>query len=605
MGRYPHIHAAFMQKSAVCSRVKVLCRVPGSWPSPLSSLLHEVILALQQSWRISVQACGRGRWSTERIADGLALAIIGAVAIIAALTFRDYGLGWDDYVHAEYGGLLVNLYSSGFTDERALSFVNLYAYGGGFDLLSALVAKVLPFGLFETRRLMGAIVGLVGIALTWRLGRRVGGPLAGLIAVALLATCPLYYGNMYMNAKDAPFAVAMVFLTLSLVRALEEYPRPSPINYAMVGAAVGLAVGTRALAGVAIFNMLAALGLLIVVEGRRQGLRKASISLGHFVVPLIPALLLGYAVMAIVWPWSVTEPLNPLRAAEYFSHFFEKPWNELFDGLVVPVPEMPRRYVPTLFLLKEPEVFLLLGIGGTAAALVVAFRRDIAPTRRAILVLLAFAAMFPIALATLTRPAMYNGIRHFVFVAPAMAVLGGLAGAWIAERLWQAWRPAAAFAVAALLVGLFLPIKEMVKLHPYQYTHFNVISGGIRAADDRYMLDYWGLAFKEAAHELRAKLTEAIETPTDKRRWRVAICGPQRPAQVELGPEFRVIWDPKGADFALSLGEFYCSQLAEPVLVEIQREGVVYARVYDIRGRTVTSLNVPQHPFASVDKPHL
>jgi 4-amino-4-deoxy-L-arabinose transferase-like glycosyltransferase len=551
---------------------------------------------LQQSWRISARARGPVRWSTERIADGLALTIIGAVAIIAALTFRDYGLGWDDYVHAEYGGLLVNLYSSGFTDERALSFVNLYAYGGGFDLLSALAAKVLPFGLFETRRLMGAIVGLVGIVLTWRLGRRVGGPLAGLIAVALLATCPLYYGNMYMNAKDAPFAVAMVFLTFSLARALEQYPRPSPINCAMVGAAVGLTLGTRVLGGVAIFNVLAALGLLLVVEARREGLRKAGVSLGQFVVPLVPALMLGYAVMAIVWPWSVTEPLNPLRAAEYFSHFFEKPWNELFDGMVVPVPEMPRRYVPTLFLLKEPEVFLLLGVGGAAGALVAAFRRDIAATRRAILVLLVFAAMFPIALATLTRPAMYNGIRHFVFVAPAMAVLGGVAGAWVAERLWRVWRPAAAFVAAALLVGLLLPVKEMVKLHPYQYTHFNVISGGIRAADDRYMLDYWGLAFKEAAHELRTKLTEAMETPTDKRRWRVAICGPQRPAQVELGPEFRVIWDPKGADFALSLGEFYCSQLAEPVLVEIKREGVVYARVYDIRGRTVTSLNVPQHP---------
>src|SRR5712691_558886 len=145
--------------------------------------------------------------SMERIADGLALAIIVAVAIIAALTFRDYGLGWDDYTHAEYGGLLLNLYSSGFTDQRALSFVNLYAYGGGFDLLAALAAKVLPFDLFETRRLVGALIGLIGVFITWRLARRVGGPLAALVAVALLATCPLYYGHMYMNAKDAPFAV--------------------------------------------------------------------------------------------------------------------------------------------------------------------------------------------------------------------------------------------------------------------------------------------------------------------------------------------------------------------------------------------------------------
>ena len=42
------------------------------------------------------------------------------------------------------------------------------------------------------------------------------------------------------------------------------------------------------------------------------------------------------------------------------------------------------------------------------------------------------------------------------------------------------------------------------------------------------------------------------------------------------------------------MGEFYCANLPAPVLVEIEREGVIYARVYDIRGRTVTSLNSVQ-----------
>jgi 4-amino-4-deoxy-L-arabinose transferase-like glycosyltransferase len=532
--------------------------------------------------------------SAERVADALALCILVAVAIIAALTFRDYGLGWDDYTHAEYGGLLLNLYASGFSDQRALSFVNLYAYGGGFDMLSALAAKVLPFDLFETRRLVGAIVGLIGIFITWRLARRVGGPLAALIAVALLATCPLYYGNMFMNAKDAPFAVAMVFLTLALVRALEEYPRPSPIACAMVGVGAGLAIGTRVLGGLAAINALAALALIVAVETHRAGLREAGARLGAFAVRFLPALLVGYAVMALVWPWSVAEPLNPFRAVEYFSHFFEKPWKEMFDGMALPVPEMPRQYVPQLFLLKEPEIFLALGIAGTAGAVVAALRRDIATPWRAIYLLLAFAGVFPIALAVLTRPAMYNGIRHFVFVAPAIAVLGGLAGAWIGAALWRSWRPAAGLAAAVLIAGLFVPVKEMVKLHPYQYTHFNLIAGGIRGADDRYMLDYWGLSFKQAAQELRARLTEGLQTPTDGRRWRVAICGPLRPAQVELGPEFLTTWDTRNADFAFTMGEFYCANLPAPVLVEIEREGVVYARVYDIRGRTFTSLNAIQ-----------
>jgi hypothetical protein len=127
--------------------------------------------------------------------DALAIGVLAVVAATAALTFRDYGLGWDDYAHAQYGDLLVSLYASGFADKRAFSFVNLYIYGGGFDLLATLSAKVLPFDLFETRRLVGAVVGVVGLFVTWRLGRRLGGRLAGLIALLLLATCPLYYAT--------------------------------------------------------------------------------------------------------------------------------------------------------------------------------------------------------------------------------------------------------------------------------------------------------------------------------------------------------------------------------------------------------------------------
>ena len=44
---------------------------------------------------------------------------------------------------------------------------------------------------------------------------------------------------------------------------------------------------------------------------------------------LQPALVLGYLIMGLLWPWSVLMPLNPLYAIEYFDTFFEKPWKEL------------------------------------------------------------------------------------------------------------------------------------------------------------------------------------------------------------------------------------------------------------------------------------
>jgi len=125
------------------------------------------------------------RRSVERTCDDLALFVLGVVAVVAGLTFRDYGLGWDDYTHAEYADLLLRMYGSGFKDTAALSFANLYMYGGGFDMAAALLHKIIPLELFETRRLLGAIVGLVGLAVTWRLARRVGGPLAGLAALQI------------------------------------------------------------------------------------------------------------------------------------------------------------------------------------------------------------------------------------------------------------------------------------------------------------------------------------------------------------------------------------------------------------------------------------
>jgi hypothetical protein len=116
-----------------------------------------------------------------------------------------------------------------------------------------------------------------------------------------------------------------------------------------------------------------------------------------------------------------------------------------------------------------------------------------------------------------------------------------------------------------------------------------MLEGGIRAADAKFMLDYWGLAFKQASDQLLATLAARGEQPNG-RHWRIAVCGPHPPAEVELGPQFDTTWDPKGADFAMMLGEFYCAQLNAPVLAQVTREGVVYARVYDIRGRSVPSL---------------
>ena len=47
--------------------------------------------------------------------------------------------------------------------------------------------------------------------------------------------------------------------------------------------------------------------------------------------------------------------------------------------------------------------------------------------RRANLIVVALAAILPIALAIVAALRFYNGLRHFIFVVPPFAALGGLA----------------------------------------------------------------------------------------------------------------------------------------------------------------------------------
>jgi hypothetical protein len=517
-------------------------------------------------------------------ADRLAVLVLLTVAVIAAVTFRDYGLGWDDYTHSQYGELLVQLYGSGFTDTRALSFVNLYKYGGGFDLMSALAAKVLPFDLFETRRLAGALIGILGLAVTWRLGRRFGGPVAGCAALILLAACPLFYGHMFINPKDAPFATAMAVLVLGIVRALDEYPQPCVRTVALLGVGLGLAFGSRILAAVAAPYALAALMLIVITEIQTGAWKPAAQRALQFAWIMLPSLALGYLIMGLLWPWSVISPLNPLDAAEYFDKFFEKPWRELFEGKLIWVPEMPVTYLPHLFALKLPIVMLALGSVGLAYIIAMLARGNIPLNRRAALLALALAFLLPVVLAIISHPAFYNGLRHFIFLVPPFAAAGGLGFGWLFERARVYGNASVAALCVVFAAGVAVPVVEMVRLHPYEYVSFNAFAGGVQKAQHNFMLDYWGVAFKQAAEGLRARLKASADLPPRGRRWIVAICGPQATAQQVLGPQFETTFNEKQADFAMAVGAYYCEYLKAPIMVNIEREGVIFARVYDLRG---------------------
>ena len=153
-------------------------------------------------------------------------------------------------------------------------------------------------------------------------------------------------------------------------------------------------------------------------------------------------------------------------------------------------------------------------------------------------------------------------------------------------------RKAVALAALVLAGGLILPVVEFVRLHPYEYTYFNHIAGGVAGADGRYMRDYWGLSFKQAGEALRANFEGAARRRLRPPHGRSRYAGRIRRRR-GARPRLRAhLGSARAPIFALMLGEFYCAELDAPLLAEISR-GRRLRAAYDLRGRDREPVHVP------------
>ena len=448
--------------------------------------------AIAAPLRVDPSRTGEERW---RIAGIVALA---GIALLALATFRDYGSIWDEEVQFVYGEYVLAWFRSLFRDGSALSYGDLYLYGGLFDTAAQLLVRLSPFGLYETRHLANAATGLVGFYATWRLGRLVGGARTGLVALLFLALAPAYYGHAFYNPKDVPFAAFATLAVYLMLRASRELPRVRPALVIATGLALGAALGVRP-GGVFLLGYLAVLwGSVAVVTGtppRRHALARTAIA-------VLGASAIAWATMLVCWPWAQLSPiLRPIQAAVAATRFR---WigPMLFDGRTIMSDQVPWTYLPTWFAVTLPELFFV----ALAAAAFIAGKRIVARAvaRQAVIdaSFLVFCVAFPIAVVLIGRPILYDAQRQFLFLLPPLCVLGawGLVALLSEAAIPRPFRAAIALAVAASGV---VTAADMIALHPYQTVYFNrLVAGGLAGASGRFETDYWGASYKEGVEEL-------------------------------------------------------------------------------------------------------
>ena len=517
-----------------------------------------------------------------RTHDPYRMATAGLVALLLAivmLTFRHYGISNDEGVQQRYGELIIAYYASGMRDLSLFHLDNLYLYGGLFDIIATLVAKVVPLDLFELRHLLCALAGVGGIAATAATARLIAGPRAGFIAALMLTLCGAWYGAMFNHTKDIPFAAAMIAATYFLLRIARDLPKPHLRDVVLFGLLLGAALGIRAMG--LLLPIYAALAVVMRVEWR-GGFAKSGgpAFVGRSIVALAPAILLGYLIMAAAWPWSVMNVFNPVRAIIDFAAF-RYPIATLLDGKVYEMADVPRWYVPAYLMIRLP----LMLLASVVLALVLPFLparspSTPAPSRRE-LALIAFTAAFPVLCNVVGHGPSFTGLRHFLFVVPPLAVLAGVGCDGLLTRL-GAWRRSAAYGAGAIIAAMLTwNAVDLARLHPYENLFYNPLVGGLAGAAGRYETDYWVNMLPDGIRGLEAYLATVDRQP---RSYLVTVCAER--TQFERIAHNRLQWtdDWEQADFFIAPTHMNCDRVLEgTTIVKIERSGILIGVVKDRR----------------------
>jgi len=426
--------------------------------------------------------------------------------ILIFSTFLNYGITYDEEWHSQYGEYIIRWYTSGFQDKSALKYWTLPLQGGFFDTIARFGAYFLPFGRYESNHLVNALFGFLGVIAVYKLGSFLASPLTGFLSALFLILTPRFYGHTFNNPKDIPMAVLSTFVVYYLVRAIPYLPRIPRALFLKLGISLGLALAVRVGAIILVGYIGIAFGLWIfnrcfLDSDSRQNRITFKSDFWKLSMTFLGVCLIAYFVMLIWWPAAQVRPIKQPLKGLWFATHFEQPIDVYFEGATISNKNLPWYYVLKWFLITMPEFYFFAFAAGMIVSVKTFLVRRVKfssldKDRALEIFIILFGILFPIGYTVLTQPTDYDGIRHFLFVVPLLAVIAAFS---VTRILFKTGRSIFSMVLMILVfISATATAVDMIQLHPYQYIYFNRIFGkGVTEAAKSFETDYWGSSYKE------------------------------------------------------------------------------------------------------------
>jgi hypothetical protein len=239
-------------------------------------------------------------------------------------------------------------------------------------------------------------------------------------------------------------------------------------------------------------------------------------------------------------PGAALAPLNPIRGILAFSEF-QYAIRTVLAGQVYEMANTPRLYIPIYILIRIPLPTLF---GAVLAILFTVFPRAMAGAKQPLRRDIALTLSNPLACQVALQSPAFTGLRHFLFIIPALTILAAIGLDTALTALAMRGRVAADSGLAIVTACFAWNAVILVRLHPYEYLFYNTVVGGLEGASRRYDLDHWFGSMPEVLNQLESYLrrTEPVAPSAPAQVYSVAVCG-KRPAFEKAVTLPQLRWD--------------------------------------------------------------
>ena len=304
----------------------------------------------------------------------------------------------------------------------------------------------------------------------------------------------------HVDFKDMPVAAGLTAVSAGLLLAFAlERPRTASVAGAVTAGFGGaIAVATRPSAIVLLAGLVGGTLAVVLAWG-----------VGGTACDTVPVVVAGLAapVFGLVLTWA-TNPIARIGTVTWLRDSIDiarkYPWDVgtiRAAGQDMHSIDLPWWYVPAWVWAQLPLLTFAALVCGIAVVVtrLVWPRRPVTARATLPLVPLAIQAIvLPVAIVA-SGAVLYDGIRHELFMIPALLAFPAVALAWLDG---DAGRRAKVVLPLAAVVVVAASLAASIRWAPYAYAFVNPIAGSNKE-NRAWELDYWGVSAREGVRRLR------------------------------------------------------------------------------------------------------